>query len=81
MRGRDPEGLAGKAEGIPKRRTVLRDFHPLAEARLRAALGGRQEVASPLNITIEVVWTCEACASPLIDGETHTCRDGEESGR
>ncbi|MFF3731531.1 hypothetical protein ACFYXM_14720 [Streptomyces sp. NPDC002476] len=46
-RGRHPKGLAGEAKGTPKRRTVLRDFHSPAEAQLRAALGRRQEVATP----------------------------------
>lgn len=33
----------------------------------------------PLNITSEIVWTCEACASPLIDGRAHTCGPNDGS--
>jgi len=33
-----------------------------------------------LNITIEVVWTCEVCASPLVDNEAHECSRSPQEG-
>lgn len=33
-----------------------------------------------MNITIEVVWTCEVCTSPLAEGETHDCGPAPQEG-
>jgi hypothetical protein len=69
--GRHPKGWEGKQE------------HPEPERYARLPLNRRDAATAlplatrrrspPLNITIEIVWTCEVCTSPLIDGTAHDC--------
>lgn len=59
--------------------TVLRDFHPtLRRGSVLPSASARSR--QPLNITIEVVWTCEFCTSPLVEGDMHDCGHAPQEG-